>query len=88
MATEIKRKLRKQRTGVVTSDKMDKTITISVERRVKHPMYGKFVKSTKKFKAHDEKNECKTGDTVKIMETRPLSKTKRWRLVEILERAK
>jgi small subunit ribosomal protein S17 len=88
MATEIKRKLRKQRTGVVTSDKMDKTITISVERRVKHPMYGKFVKSTKKFKAHDENNECKTGDTVKIMETRPLSKTKRWRLVEILERAK
>lgn len=88
MATEIKRKLRKQRTGIVTSDKMDKTITISVERRVKHPIYGKFVKSTKKFKAHDENNECKTGDTVKIMETRPLSKTKRWRLVEIIERAK
>lgn len=88
MATEITRKLRKQRTGIVTSDKMDKTITISVERRVKHPIYGKFVKSTKKFKAHDEKNECKTGDTVKIMETRPLSKTKRWRLVEIIERAK
>jgi small subunit ribosomal protein S17 len=88
MATELKRKLRKQRTGIVTSDKMDKTITISVERRVKHPIYGKFVKSTKKFKAHDENNECKTGDTVKIMETRPLSKTKRWRLVEIIERAK
>jgi len=88
MATELKRKLRKQRTGIVTSDKMDKTITISVERRVKHPIYGKFVKSTKKFKAHDESNECKTGDTVKIMETRPLSKTKRWRLVEIIERAK
>jgi small subunit ribosomal protein S17 len=88
MATELKRKLRKQRTGIVTSNKMDKTITISVERRVKHPIYGKFVKSTKKFKAHDENNECKTGDTVKIMETRPLSKTKRWRLVEIIERAK
>jgi small subunit ribosomal protein S17 len=88
MATELKRKLRKQRTGIVTSDKMDKTITISVERRVKHPIYGKFVKSTKKFKAHDENNECKSGDTVKIMETRPLSKTKRWRLVEIIERAK
>jgi len=88
MATEIKRKLRKQRVGTVTSDKMDKTITISVERRVKHPIYGKFVKSTKKFKAHDEKNESKSGDTVRIMETRPLSKTKRWRLVEIIERAK
>jgi small subunit ribosomal protein S17 len=88
MATEIKRKLRKQRVGTVTSDKMDKTITISVERRVKHPIYGKFVKSTKKFKAHDESNESKAGDTVRIMETRPLSKTKRWRLVEIIERAK
>jgi small subunit ribosomal protein S17 len=88
MATEIKRKLRKQRVGIVTSDKMDKTITISVERRVKHPIYGKFVKSTKKFKAHDENNESKSGDTVRIMETRPLSKTKRWRLVEIIERAK
>jgi small subunit ribosomal protein S17 len=88
MATELTRKLRKQRTGIVTSDKMDKTITISVERRVKHPIYGKFVKSTKKFKAHDEKNECNTGDVVRIMETRPLSKTKRWRLVEIIERAK
>jgi small subunit ribosomal protein S17 len=88
MATEVTRKLRKQRTGIVTSDKMNKTITISVERRVKHPIYGKFVKSTKKFKAHDETNESKTGDVVRIMETRPLSKTKRWRLVEIIERAK
>lgn len=88
MATEVKRKLRKQRVGIVTSDKMDKTITISVERRVKHPIYGKFVKSTKKFKAHDESNDCKAGDVVRIMETRPLSKTKRWRLVEIIERAK
>jgi small subunit ribosomal protein S17 len=88
MATEVKRKLRKQRVGIVTSDKMNKTITISVERRVKHPIYGKFVKSTKKFKAHDENNDCKAGDVVRIMETRPLSKTKRWRLVEIIERAK
>ena len=88
MATEVTRKLRKQRVGIVTSDKMDKTITISVERRVKHPIYGKFVKFTKKFKAHDETNECKTGDVVRIMETRPLSKTQRWRLVEIIERAK
>jgi small subunit ribosomal protein S17 len=88
MATEVTRKLRKQRVGIVTSDKMDKTITISVERRVKHPIYGKFVKFTKKFKAHDETNDCKTGDVVRIMETRPLSKTKRWRLVEIIERAK
>ncbi len=88
MSTELKRNLRKQRVGVVTSDKMDKTITISVERRVKHPIYGKFVKSTKKFKAHDETNTCHTGDVVRIMETRPLSKTKRWRLVDIIERAK
>jgi small subunit ribosomal protein S17 len=88
MSTELKRNLRKQRVGVVTSDKMDKTITISVERRVKHPIYGKFVKSTKKFKAHDEANTCHTGDVVRIMETRPLSKTKRWRLVDIIERAK
>lgn len=82
------RPLRKQRTGVVTSDKMDKTITISVERKIKHPIYGKYVKKSKKFTAHDEKNECNEGDTVKIMETRPLSKKKRWRLVEILNRAK
>jgi small subunit ribosomal protein S17 len=88
MSTLVIRKLRKQRVGVVTSNKMDKTITISVERRVKHPIYGKFVKSTKKFKAHDDTNDCNIGDVVKIMETRPLSKTKRWRLVEIIERAR
>lgn len=82
------RNLRKTRVGVVSSNKMDKTITISVERKVKHPMYGKFVKKTKKYHAHDEKNECQEGDLVKIMETRPLSKSKRWRLVEIIERAK
>ncbi len=82
------RNLRKTRTGVVTSDKMDKTITVAVERKVKHPIYGKFVKKTTKFHAHDEKGECGIGDIVKIMETRPLSKTKRWRLVEIVEKAK
>lgn len=82
------RNLRKERVGVVTSDKMDKTITVAVERREKHPIYGKFVKKTTKFSAHDEKNDCGIGDTVKIMETRPLSKNKRWRLVEIIERAK
>jgi len=82
------RPLRKQRTGLVTSNKMDKTITVSVERKLKHPIYGKYIKRTKKFTAHDEKNDCNEGDTVKIMETRPLSKKKRWRLVEILERAK
>jgi 30S ribosomal protein S17 len=82
------RNLRKTRTGVVTSNKMAKTITVSVERRVKHPIYGKFVKKTTKFHAHDEKNECTVGDTVRIMETRPLSKTKRWRLIEIVEKAK
>jgi small subunit ribosomal protein S17 len=82
------RNLRKTRTGVVTSNKMNKTITVSVERRVKHPIYGKFVKKTTKFHAHDEKNECTVGDTVRIMETRPLSKTKRWRLVEVVEKAK
>jgi len=82
------RNLRKTRTGVVTSDKMDKTITVAVERKVKHPIYGKFVKKTTKFHAHDEKGECTIGDVVKIMETRPLSKTKRWRLVEIVEKAK
>ena len=84
----MERNLRKERTGIVTSDKMDKTITVSIERKVKHPIYGKFVKQTKKFKAHDEKNDARTGDTVKISETRPLSKTKRWRLVEVVERAK
>ncbi len=82
------RNLRKTRIGVVTSDKMDKTITVAVERKVKHPIYGKFVKKTMKFHAHDEKSECGIGDVVKIMETRPLSKTKRWRLVEIVEKAK
>lgn len=88
MATELKRNLRKQRVGIVTSNKMQKTITVSVERRMKHPMYGKFVKFTKKFTAHDENNGCNIGDKVRIMETRPMSKKKRWRLVEILERAK
>jgi len=82
------RNLRKERVGIVTSDKMDKTITVTVERREKHPIYGKFVKKTSKFAAHDEKNDCGIGDTVKIMETRPLSKNKRWRLVEIIEKAK
>ena len=82
------RKLRKERIGLVVSDKMDKSIVVMVERKVKHPMYGKFVKKTSKFIAHDEKNDCNTGDTVRIMETRPLSKNKCWRLVEIIERAK
>ena len=82
------RNLRKTRTGKVVSDKMDKTITVAVEDHVKHPLYGKIVKKTYKLKAHDENNECKVGDTVKVMETRPLSKDKRWRLVEIVERAK
>ena len=84
----LERNLRKTRIGVVTSNRMEKTITVSVERRVKHPIYGKFVKKTTKFHAHDEKNECTIGDTVRIMETRPLSKTKRWRLVEVVEKAK
>jgi small subunit ribosomal protein S17 len=79
--TETGRKLRKQRVGVVTSTKMDKTITVLIERKIKHPIYGKFMKKSKKFTAHDENNECNEGDTVKIMETRPLSKKKRWRLV-------
>ena len=82
------RNLRKTRTGVVTSNKMTKTITVAVERKVKHPIYGKFVKKTTKFHAHDEKDECSIGDLVKIMETRPLSRTKRWRLVEIVEKVK
>ncbi|MGQ1948410.1 30S ribosomal protein S17 [Geofilum sp. OHC36d9] len=82
------RNLRKERIGVVVSEKMDKSIVVSVVIREKHPMYGKFMKKTKKFYAHDEENNCHAGDTVRIMETRPLSKTKRWRLVEILERAK
>jgi small subunit ribosomal protein S17 len=82
------RNLRKTRVGLVTSNKMAKTITVEVERRVKHPIYGKFVKKTSRFHAHDEKNECNIGDLVKIMETRPLSKTKRWRLVEVVEKVK
>jgi small subunit ribosomal protein S17 len=85
---ENKRNLRKERIGVVVSNKMDKSITIAVEGRVKHPMYGKFIKTTSKFMAHDEKNDCNVGDTVKIMETRPLSKNKNWRLVEVIERVK
>jgi small subunit ribosomal protein S17 len=84
----LDRKIRKTKTGVVSSDKMEKTITVAVERKVKHPIYGKFVKKTTKFHAHDENNEAKPGDIVRIMETRPLSKTKRWRLVEIIEKAK
>ena len=82
------RNLRKVRTGKVTSDKMDKTIVVAIEERVNHPLYNKVVKRTYKLKAHDENNECKVGDTVRVMETRPLSKDKRWRLVEIIERAK
>jgi 30S ribosomal protein S17 len=82
------RNLRKERTGVVFSNRMDKSITVAVRWKEKHPIYGKFVNKTKKYHAHDEKNECHVGDTVKIMETRPLSKTKRWRLVQIVERAK
>ncbi|HRO74627.1 MAG TPA: 30S ribosomal protein S17 [Crocinitomicaceae bacterium] len=83
-----KRNLRKERIGVVTSDKMQKSIVVAVLRKVKHPKYGKFVKKTTKFVAHDENNDCNIGDTVRIMETRPLSKNKNWRLVEIIERAK
>ena len=83
-----KRGLRKTRTGKVVSTKMDKTITVAVERRLKHPVYGKYIKKTVKLKAHYEKNECHEGDIVKVMETRPLSKTKRWRLTEILEKVK
>lgn len=84
----VARNLRKQKTGVVVSNKMDKTISVQVERRLMHPIYGKFVKRSKKFFAHDEENSCNVGDVVRIMETRPLSKNKRWRLVEIIERAK
>ncbi len=83
-----KRNLRKERIGLVVSNKMDKSIVVKIERRFKHPIYGKFIKKTNKFIAHDEKNECNIGDTVRIMETRPLSKNKNWRLVEIIERAK
>ena len=88
MATTIERNLRKTRIGTVSSNKMEKTITVAVERKVKHPIYGKFLNKTTKFHAHDEKNECTIGDVVRIMETRPLSKTKRWRLVEVIEKAK
>ena len=84
----MERNLRKTRTGKVVSDKKDKTIVVAIENHVKHPLYGKIVKRTYKLKAHDEKNECTIGDTVKVMETRPLSKDKRWRLVEIVEKAK
>ncbi|MBE6340715.1 MAG: 30S ribosomal protein S17 [Bacteroidales bacterium] len=82
------RNLRKQRVGVVVSDKMEKSVVVAIKIREKHPMYGKFVEKTKKFHVHDEKNDSHVGDTVRIMETRPLSKTKRWRIVEIIERAK
>ena len=84
----MERNLRKTRTGKVVSDKLDKTIVVAIEEHVKHPLYKKVVKNTYKLKAHDENNECRIGDTVKVMETRPLSKDKRWRLVEIVERAK
>ena len=84
----MERNLSKTRTGKVVSDKMDKTIVVAIEDHVKHPLYGKIVKRTYKLKAHDEKNECGIGDTVRVMETRPLSKDKRWRLVEIIEKAK
>ncbi|GGB71542.1 30S ribosomal protein S17 [Flavobacterium suaedae] len=83
-----KRNLRKERVGVVTSNKMVKSIVVSETKKIKHPLYGKFVLKTKKYVAHDEKNDCNIGDTVRIMETRPLSKSKCWRLVEIIERAK
>ena len=84
----MERNLRKTRVGKVVSDKMDKTIVVAIEDHVKHPLYGKIVKKTVKLKAHDENNECGAGDTVKVMETRPLSKDKRWRLVEIIEKAR
>jgi len=84
----MNRNLRKERVGTVVSNKMDKTVTVSVSRKIKHPIYGKFIGKSSKFHAHDENNDCGIGDTVKIMETRPLSKIKRWRIVEIIERAK
>ena len=84
----MERNFRKQRVGTVISDKMDKTIVVAIQDNVRHPLYNKIVKKTYKLKAHDENNECKIGDTVKVMETRPLSKDKRWRLVEIIERVK
>ena len=88
MESKVIRSLRKERTGLVVSNKMDKTIVVRIERKVKHPKYGKFVKKATKFSAHDEKNDCNIGDKVRIMETRPISKDKCWRLVEIIERAK
>jgi len=88
MEQQVERNLRKEKVGKVVSNKMEKSITVAVDRKVKHPMYGKFMHRTKKFMAHDELNECGIGDTVRIMETRPLSKNKRWRLVEIIEKAK
>ncbi len=87
-AEALERNLRKVKVGIVSSNKMDKTITVKVERKVKHPLYGKFIKKTTGFHAHDEKNECSIGDIVKIMEARPMSKTKRWRLVEVVEKVK
>ena len=87
-SAEQQRNSRKTRVGMVVSDKMQKTVVVSIERRVQHPVYGKMIRRTKKLKAHDEQNEAKTGDTVRIMETRPLSKDKRWRVVEIIERAR
>jgi small subunit ribosomal protein S17 len=87
-AQSVTRNSRKTRVGTVVSDKMDKTVVVSIERRVQHPVYGKMVRRTKRLKAHDEQNAAKNGDTVRIMETRPLSKDKRWRLVEIMERAR
>lgn len=87
-ATIAERKLRKQKMGIVISNKMNKTIVVSVERKVMHPKYGKFLKKTSKFMAHDEKNECGIGDTVRIMEIRPMSKNKTWRLVKVIEKAK
>lgn len=88
MEEKLVRNLRKERIGIVVSDKMDKSIVVAEKRKVKHPIYGKFVNKTTKFHVHDEKNDCNVGDTVRIMETRPLSKTKCWRVVEIIERAK
>ncbi len=87
-AQTVSRASRKTRTGIVVSDKMEKTVVVSIERRVQHPVYGKMVRRTKRLKAHDENNDAKTGDTVRIMETRPMSKDKRWRVVEIVERAR
>ncbi len=84
----MERKLRKQKIGIVVSNKMDKTVVVAEKRKVMHPIYGKFINRTSKFMAHDEKNECNIGDLVRIMETRPLSRHKRWRVVEIIERAK